>query len=540
MQNDSSSLPPLINPPTPPRGKFFGGFFGWLFSARLWRALLFLGICLVTLVGLFYAVENWRGARALDKLRTELATKGEKVDWREIIPPPIPDDRNLAMAPLFKPLLDYERVNKKVEWPTSDDRAKAFQMLGKGKPPKTPGIESDGMINLKSWQKYFQGNMNFPQPAQAGSPAVDVLVALGQFDPQFKELQEAVATRPESRWPVKYEENFGALIPHLAVLKSMVLALELRAAAHLELGQTAEALEDIKIGLRLANSLSTDPILITHLVRMAMDAIIIQPVREGLARHQWTDPQLAQLQSIFAAINLLAEFKRAMRGERSFCVEAIEMVRTHRVGPELFSDPSNGGSSWASSPMMAWAPRGWFFQNECSILRFHNEYTLTLVDENALRIMAPASTRSGSTEPLEAVLGHRATPYNVLAWTLVPAISSVLPKTGRAQTQAEATGVACAIERYRLSHGQYPEKLEQLVPAFLPQPPRDIMDGELLRYQKDKEGGYILYSIGWNQTDDGGVPGMTKANSPIDQTTGDWVWRLPKVTGKAVEPGDQP
>src|SRR5882672_10547379 len=103
MQNDSSSLPPLIDPPTSPRRKFFGGLFGWLFSARLWGGLLFLGICLVTLVGLFYAVENWRGARALDKLRTELAAKGEKVDWREIIPPPIPDDRNLAMTPLLKP-----------------------------------------------------------------------------------------------------------------------------------------------------------------------------------------------------------------------------------------------------------------------------------------------------------------------------------------------------------------------------------------------------------------------------------------------------
>jgi hypothetical protein len=41
----------------------------------------------------------------------------------------------------------------------------------------------------------------------------------------------------------------------------------------------------------------------------------------------------------------------------------------------------------------------------------------------------------------------------------------------------------------------------------------------------------MLYSVGWNETDDGGVV-VTKSNPPrlvVDQ--GDWVWRYPLGTG---------
>jgi hypothetical protein len=41
---------------------------------------------------------------------------------------------------------------------------------------------------------------------------------------------------------------------------------------------------------------------------------------------------------------------------------------------------------------------------------------------------------------------------------------------------------ACAVERFRLKYGQLPDKLEQLVPEFLPNIPIDPFDGKQLRY----------------------------------------------------------
>ena len=51
-------------------------FLGWLFSGRIARRMLIALAWIVTLVVLFYTEENWRGARAWDKYRQQLAASG--------------------------------------------------------------------------------------------------------------------------------------------------------------------------------------------------------------------------------------------------------------------------------------------------------------------------------------------------------------------------------------------------------------------------------------------------------------------------------
>ncbi|MDH7501750.1 MAG: hypothetical protein QHJ82_03415 [Verrucomicrobiota bacterium] len=58
--------------------------------------------------------------------------------------------------------------------------------------------------------------------------------------------------------------------------------------------------------------------------------------------------------------------------------------------------------------------------------------------------------------------------------------------------------------------------------------PHDLISGEPLKYRPTDSGGFILYSVGWNQTDDGGVlgrTGKTKGRENLDLTKGDWVWQ---------------
>jgi hypothetical protein len=87
----------------------------------------------------------------------------------------------------------------------------------------------------------------------------------------------------------------------------------------------------------------------------------------------------------------------------------------------------------------------------------------------------------------------------------------------RNQTLANEAFVACGLERYRLAHGQYPETLEALVPQFAEKLPHDIIGGQPLKYRRTADSQFVLYSVGWNETDDGGVPGKTIPE-------GDWVW----------------
>jgi len=63
--------------------------------------------------------------------------------------------------------------------------------------------------------------------------------------------------------------------------------------------------------------------------------------------------------------------------------------------------------------------------------------------------------------------------------------------------------VAFALARYRDQVGKYPERLEQLVPQFLPRIEPDIFSGKPPIYRRSGTG-YVLYSVGPNGQDDGG------------------------------------
>src|ERR1035438_6040560 len=80
-------------------GGGFARFLRRVFCWRMVRRCLFVLACLATLIGLFYAVEDWRGKRAWEKCRRELEARGEVLDWNAFVPAPVPDDQNIFKAP---------------------------------------------------------------------------------------------------------------------------------------------------------------------------------------------------------------------------------------------------------------------------------------------------------------------------------------------------------------------------------------------------------------------------------------------------------
>ena len=108
-------------------------------------------------------------------------------------------------------------------------------------------------------------------------------------------------------------------------------------------------------------------------------------------------------------------------------------------------------------------------------------------------------------------------------------LANAMPNFAQAQVWVDEARIACALERYRLAHGVYPESLDALAPACIDEFPHDIMNGQPYHYQLRPDGTYLLYSVGWNQTDDGGKV-VYKKDSPtqIDYNQGDWVWPTPK------------
>ena len=81
-----------------------------------------------------------------------------------------------------------------------------------------------------------------------------------------------------------------------------------------------------------------------------------------------------------------------------------------------------------------------------------------------------------------------------------------------ADARLAALHTSLAVESYRLAHsGKIPAGLPELVPDFLPAVPRDPFDGQPLRF-KTLPRGYVIYSIGADGVDDGG---LEKTNNAV-------------------------
>jgi hypothetical protein len=94
------------------------------------------------------------------------------------------------------------------------------------------------------------------------------------------------------------------------------------------------------------------------------------------------------------------------------------------------------------------------------------------------------------------------------------------------QTSADEAVLACTLERYRLAKGDYPPTLDALVPTFVTSLPPDRINCQPIKYRRTNDGKFVLYSVGWNEKDDGGVAAIREKGSQ-DYRNGDWVWAFP-------------
>lgn len=499
---------------------------------RRWlRRLGWAAVWLVTLYALFVVIENWRGRRAWNSYVAEMKAIGEPLDAAAVIPPPVPDAENFAMAPLFLPLFDYEKNPKtnEVRWrdPAAKETLERFYVHGdlKEQRPSTDTWRKGQPIDMTAWQQRYRSMPDFPKPPEPGVPERDVLLALSKFDPLLASLREA-ASRPKSRFPIRYEDNIQAPTPHIRVLRELARLTQLRASAELSVGEVDRAYEDLQLTFRLADSIENEPSLISQFVRASLVTLPIQPLWEGLARHQWTEPQLAELQQRLAEINSAKGYQLAFLGERHTFFGVLDAFRKQ---PEILrmtgrSEEEGGISVY---DLIRFAPQGWIDQNKASLGRYLQE-VIASVDTEPARF-SPDQAREideklrRSTRPLGV--------YNFFACQSAPTVASAQQMFARAQGTVDLALVAAMLERHRLRHQKYPASLAQLDDDLQKTPrgvPPDCVTGNPPHYALQPDSSYTLYYEGWNATDDGGQIGKEKEGSDfIDLSKGDWVWPQP-------------
>ena len=439
----------------------------------------------ITLAAVLVTEENWRGKRAWENYKREAEARGERFDLASVVPPPVPDDQNFYSAPIVASALNWSRkqnadtLEQSVDHVVNRMNFIIYRGDSKNWPMNGGNWQRGKLTDLKEWQRYFrdfagssEGKTNgFPIAPQPQTPAADILLALSCFDPAIEELRQA-CRRPYSRLPLDYESGFdtiGELFPYLANVKRCGQLFQLRILAELENGQSEKALDDIKLLLHVTDSIRDQPFLISHLVRIAMLAIALQPVYEGMAQQRWSEAQLMELERTLAKLDFLADFQLAMKGE---IICAIHSMENQRITREYKTVDDSSGTNKIITVSMCLTPSAFFYQNELAFAQMHQQYILPLVDQTN-RIIAPAALRHAQTA-VQVQLKHYS-PYKVQALMTFPALNAAVKKFAFAQASVDLARVACALERYRLAHGQYPETLETLTPQFIEKLPHDVI-----------------------------------------------------------------
>jgi hypothetical protein len=293
--------------------------------------------------------------------------------------------------------------------------------------------------------------------------------------------------------------------------------------------QSDKALADVKLLFRLIDSIRSEPFLISHLVRIALGNITLQPVWEGVAEHKWSDAQLRELNQELAGLDFLADYEFAMRGERAASIKEIDHLRRHRDFREFFGSlsdsplnqtrPKSPGEQVAGVAFHL-VPSSVFYQNELTMARIHQQWLLPIVNVER-RIASPETARQAKTA-IEEERSHFS-PNKILALLLAPALEASVKRFAFAQSSIDLAQTGCALERYRLAQGGYPESLDALSPPFMEKIPHDVINGQPLHYRRPDDGKFLLYSVGWNGTNDDGQVGFRNTGY-LDITKGDWVW----------------
>ena len=325
----------------------------------------------------------------------------------------------------------------------------------------------------------------------------DIFETLGEAlssHPQVLADLRAARGAPKVDWGLKVASPmWSVLLPHLNQTRRLANILRAAALHAAQRGDHAAAVEHVLDFEPLMRSLDDQPFLVTHLVRIGVEAVAADAVAE-IARdlqiaggRTGGEPPAAtgvsspaSREQVGALIALLLDdrprrssFTAALEGERAAQVDVGVSVaaRTYLVRPAIQMD------------------------------------TITLVKEGEQLMAAAAApdwTVGQKLLPAPPVVSGPRTTAHVVSQMIRPALGRAVSTSYRGAAQSRLAATALAIRLYQRDHGgQRPPTLAALVPDYLPAVPLDPMatNGATIGYVAAPVAPYV-YSVGDNGKDD--------------------------------------
>ncbi len=363
------------------------------------------------------------------------------------------------------------------------------------------------------------------------------------------------------------------LMSHLSAIKQANQWLQASEYYDLHLGDATAACTDVRAMLGFVKAETDERFEICQLVRFAIAEMSADATWDILQTTNLPDSDLAQLQHDWQSLEFVAPMGKALGFERVSSMELQDELQHFRANllafaqspPTSFVVKSKVNGKWTnwngSSTNFYMIDKTDFDQSQHSLfvrvagavpklwrclvtwpafysyedeLRGLREWQVMfaatrMAETNASFLSVQSFVRTNFFQLGFAAAGEN--PYAVFSRNAyqLPALRKAI----QANIARNVVITAIALKRYQLPHHHLPDKLEELVPDFLKSVPTDCMDGRPLRYRRNADGTFLLYSVGDNGKDDGGNPAWEKTDVTTDYYDWqnvhalDWVWPQP-------------
>jgi hypothetical protein len=356
--------------------------------------------------------------------------------------------------------------------------------------------------------------------------AEDYLAWSDRIAPELEAVRRALQ-RPYAWIENESRRSIDFRVPHFVSVRLLAQTLGQRAQCHILLDQPEGALRELELLHDLGRIVTRKPVtLVGAMINVALTGIYVQVVTEGLRLGVWKGPQLAEIQRHLETVNLVESVVAAFQCERLNQLTAFESGRLGKIMVEsqlAFAPPPTPDRfqrlKLAGYRLLDSVPKGWLYRNMATVGALDQEYLDAV--EPGRGVIFPRGI-DAAAEHTESVLKERRVD-TFIAGIAFAIFTRAWQTTAQTQASVRQAMTACALQRYQMMKGTYPEDLSALAPEFVKEVALDPVTGERMQYRPDSRSGILLYSVGWNGVDEGGKVCYAQGGG-ADPVHGDWVW----------------
>lgn len=318
--------------------------------------------------------------------------------------------------------------------------------------------------------------------------------ALADLAPLLDQFR-AATKRPGCDWERPWEKGASVLFPEYSELKHAASLITCEAILKSRRGDWRGALDDIDVARRISDDCGRDPVLISMLVRVAVESTVLRGMDEIVRQNATNVACLDRAKDVLGRFDALPSMKFALGGE--IIMARVEIP--HIEGRSSFQtemDENGGYAPKKPSPVERAVYQSSYAQNlfQSEALRVYREMFRNLPDnpedwQGAVSAMQKVDTEVQNDKSFG----------NSINQILFPVFTESPVAIARILASRRMTAMAIQLERTHATRGAFPTSLPDLGKTSI-----DPFSGEPFRYRRDKEGGYILYSVGRDGKDNGG------------------------------------